>query len=314
MSNIAKVNNSYDIDPHIWSTLKNSLYTGARDESILMVLDYCKAGNLDPLQKPVHIVPMSVKNAQTGKYEFKDTIMAGIGLYRIQAARSNQYAGVSEPEYGATIDKTLLEIKKDDKGNIKSKEDVKVSYPEWCKVTVSKVVHGSIVEFTAKEYWLENYATSNKDSTAPNTMWRKRPYGQLAKCAEAQALRKAFPEFISQQPTAEEMEGKSLNEFDSDLKNVTPKAQTLSAKLDELINEQVNDSNDSIIDTPEQNAEKLQELMALVLAHNISDELISKWCNKAGVFRLDELDNSKIESCINYINTQYSYSGKIEVA
>jgi hypothetical protein len=34
MSNIAKVNNSYDIDPHIWSTLKNSLYTGARDESI----------------------------------------------------------------------------------------------------------------------------------------------------------------------------------------------------------------------------------------------------------------------------------------
>jgi phage recombination protein Bet len=167
MSNVAKVNNSYDIDPHIWSTLKNSLYTGARDESILMVLDYCKAGNLDPLQKPVHIVPISVKNTQTGKYEFKDTIMAGIGLYRIQAARSNQYAGVSEPEYGALITANL--------------GGINFTYPEWCKVTVRKIVHGSIVEFSAKEYWIENYATSGRDSLAPNTMWKKRPYGQIAK-------------------------------------------------------------------------------------------------------------------------------------
>jgi hypothetical protein len=221
-------------------------------------------------------------------------------LYRIQAARSNQYAGVGEPEYGALITANL--------------GGINFTYPEWCKVTVRKIVHGSIVEFSAKEYWIENYATSGRDSLAPNSMWRKRPYGQIAKCAEAQALRKAFPEIVSQQPTAEEMEGKSLNELDSDLKNVTPKARALSAKLDELINEQVNDSNDSIIDTPEQNAEKLQELGALVLTHNISDDIISKWCDKAGVSSINELDNNKIELCINYINTQYSYSDKIEAA
>lgn len=40
-------------------------------------------------------------------------------------------------------------------------------------------------------------------------MWAKRPYGQLAKCAEAQALRKAFPE-VGSMPTAEEMAGKEF--------------------------------------------------------------------------------------------------------
>jgi hypothetical protein len=42
-------------------------------------------------------------------------------------------------------------------------------------------------------------------------MWTKRPYGQIAKCAEAQALRKAFPEMTGSQPTADEMEGKPLD-------------------------------------------------------------------------------------------------------
>ncbi|CAJ0997499.1 hypothetical protein SODG_005668 [Sodalis praecaptivus] len=58
-------------------------------------------------------------------------------------------------------------------------------------------------------------------TTVPNAMWKKRPYGQIAKCAEAQALRKAWPE-IGQQPTAEEMEGKTLDVIDA--RNVTPSA------------------------------------------------------------------------------------------
>ena len=40
------------------TVLQSSLYPGASTESVLMVLDYCKARKLDPFLKPVHIVPM----------------------------------------------------------------------------------------------------------------------------------------------------------------------------------------------------------------------------------------------------------------
>lgn len=73
--------------------------------------------------------------------------------------------------------------------------------------------NGTIAEFAATERWKENYAVKGgkEKSIAPNAMWTRRPYAQLAKCAEAQALRKAFPEFGAQ-PTADEMEGKTLDE------------------------------------------------------------------------------------------------------
>ncbi len=55
------------IDGATWSALKNSIYPGAKDESVMMALDYCRARNLDPLLKPVHLVPMSVKDSKSGK-------------------------------------------------------------------------------------------------------------------------------------------------------------------------------------------------------------------------------------------------------
>ena len=286
MSNIATLNNSYNIAPHIWNALKTVVYDGAKDESIKLVLDYCKANALDPMQKPVHIVPMGSYNAQN-KWVQKDTIWVGIGLYRIQAERSGNYAGVSEPEYGNTIEGTFIKINKDHKEQIK-REEIKISYPEWCKISVRKIVQGNIVEFTAKEYWLENYSKLNKSSTAPNAMWMTRPFGQLAKCTEAQALRKAFPELIPQQPTAEEMDGKILHEFNecstnNEPKNITPKVQTLSARLDDLIANSEDDDAQSVSKaTVEEKVPSLtvtKEFMNLCAEHNLDAKEFAKFHN-----------------------------------
>lgn len=184
------------IPPEVWSAMKNSLYPGAADESVAMVYDYCRARQLDPMLKPVHIVPMYIKDKESGdKGAMRDVVMPGIGLYRIQADRAGNYAGMNAPVFGPVITEKV--------------GGVEISYPEWCEITVSKLMGDRIVTFTATEYWIENYATAGKDSAAPNSMWKKRPRAQLVKCTEAQALRKGWPE-LGAQPTAEEMEGKEI--------------------------------------------------------------------------------------------------------
>src|SRR3990167_142735 len=82
------------------AVLGSSLYPGARVESMKLVIGYCKAAGLDPLQKPVHIVPMNVKIAGTDKYEWRDVIMPGIELYRVKASRDGGHIGTSEPTFG----------------------------------------------------------------------------------------------------------------------------------------------------------------------------------------------------------------------
>lgn len=189
------MNTELQADVDIISVLQSSLYPGAAKDSVKMVLAYCQAAKLDPFQKPVHIVPMW--DSKSGG--MRDVIMPGIGLYRTHAARSGALAGVSEPEFGP--DKT------------ESIGGITVTYPEWCRVSVSRELpSGKIAQFTAVERWRENYAVKGgkEKSIAPNAMWLKRPYGQLSKCAQAQAFRIGFPE-IGAMPTAEEMEGKEID-------------------------------------------------------------------------------------------------------
>jgi phage recombination protein Bet len=171
--------------------LQSSLYPGASPASVKLVLAYCKASGLDPLTKPVHIVSIWDKNAR----QMREVIMPGIDLYRTKAARTGEHVGTEEPVYGPMIDLDL--------------DGHSFTVPEWCRVTVFRIRNGIKASFTATEYWIENYAPAGKDSNQPNAMWKKRARGQLAKCAEAQALRKGFPE-VGAAPTAEEMEGKSI--------------------------------------------------------------------------------------------------------
>lgn len=151
--------------------LQSSLYPGASDASVQMVLSYCAAAGLDPMLKPVHIVPMWDSKTR----DTRDVIMPGIGLYRTQASRTAQMGGVSEPEFGPDVTEEI--------------GGQQITYPAWCRVTVKRVLpDGFVAEFTAREFWRENFAVrgGKERSVAPNAMWTRRPYGQLAKCFDSE--------------------------------------------------------------------------------------------------------------------------------
>jgi len=205
----------------IIKAMLSSVYPGASPESAMMVLAWCKAQNKDPLKKPVHIVPMTVKEKDAkGKVRNvkRDVVMQGIGDLRTDAARTGQFAGLDEAQWGPDVELTLggedKEEWDDNAGGYVKRgkwptEVIRV--PEWCSITVYRLVNGVRCPFpSGRVYWEETYATAGGKTSLPNEMWRKRRRGQLEKCAEALALRRAFPECGAGQ-VREEMEGRILD-------------------------------------------------------------------------------------------------------
>lgn len=172
-----------------WRTLMNTLYPGAKAESVLMVWDYCLARRLDPLKRPCHIVPMEVKNAKTGTFEWRDVVLPGIYEHRTTAQRTGAYLGHSRPDYGP------LEAV------------AGVTAPAWCEMTFYRWNGdaGQRAEYPVRVLFREVVALT-KDKKA-NGRWTKAPVQMLTKCTEAAGLREAFPDEIGGEPTAEEMDG-----------------------------------------------------------------------------------------------------------
>lgn len=186
--NLPAIAQQRGIDEATWSALNNSVFTGARPESIIMAVDYCRARKLDVLKKPCHIVPMKVND------QWRDIIMPSIYEQRTTAFRTGQMAGQDDPVFGE-----LIEYKG-------------VTAPEWCRVTVYRLIAGQRCAFSHTEYFVESCATvKKKEGEFINSMWRKRPRGQLAKCAEAGALRKAFPDELGGIIAAEEVQESPSN-------------------------------------------------------------------------------------------------------
>jgi hypothetical protein len=209
------------VESSAWQTLVNATFPTARTaEGVILALNYCRARKLDVFKRPVHIVPIRTKlKSPDGKEYWADieTVWPGINELRTTAHRTGIYAGSDPAEWGADITSEWeLPSGEDDGGdhpNAPPREKkaaaapvrmLKVVHPEWCQITVYRVVQGLRVAFPGpRVYWLETYATAGK-SDRPNEMWKDRARGQLEKCAEAAALRKAFPEELGGEHIVEE--------------------------------------------------------------------------------------------------------------
>lgn len=206
-----------------WKVLVEAIWPAAKSaNSIVMALSYCQSRRLDPFKKVVHIVP--VYDSARGGYV--ETVWPSISEMRTTAFRTGQYAGCDETKFGPDITQTFSgKVKRDGKWVDIEKT---VTFPEWAQITVYRLVGSQRVPFVGpRVHWLETYARLGR-ADVPNEMWERRTRGQIEKCAEAGSLRKAFPEELGNEYSAEEMEGQR---FFHEMRDVTPKAATAHAAI-----------------------------------------------------------------------------------
>ena len=157
--------------------IKAAIAKDATDEEFRLFLYTSQRTGLDPLTKQIHLVRKKVKQAE-GSFKTVMTIQTGIDGYRAIADRTGQLAGIDDPVY----------------------DTEEALSPKKATVTVYKMINHQRCPFTATARWKEYYPGETH-----GFMWSKMPYLMLGKCAEALALRKAFPNDLSGIYTNEEM-------------------------------------------------------------------------------------------------------------
>lgn len=146
--------------------IRRTVANGATNDELALFLYDCQRRGIHPLDKLLHFTKRG------GKY----TPVTSIDYMRSQAAMTGEMAGSDDPIF--TMDGGKL-----------------VS----ASVTVYRITQGQRFAYGATARWSE-YCPDN----AP--MWKRMPHTMLGKCAEALALRKAFPQQLAGLYAREEMD------------------------------------------------------------------------------------------------------------
>ena len=147
-------------------------------QDLLYFMHVSKKTGLDPVAKQIYAVYRWDSRIGAEKMG----IQTSIDGFRLVAQRTGVYAGVDDIAYDSENEETT---------------------PKKATATVYKIVDGQRVSFSATARWSE-FVQLGKDNK-PMGLWAKMPYHMLGKCAEALALRKAFPQELSGLYTEDEI-------------------------------------------------------------------------------------------------------------
>jgi phage recombination protein Bet len=176
------------LSPEQVQLLKDTICKGATNDELALFIQVCKSKKLDPFSGQIHAVKRWANGRETMTYQ------TGIDGFRLLAERTGLRAGMDGPFWCGADGKWM---------------DVWLSPDPPKAARVIVYTKGSDKGYAGTAYW--DFYVQTKKSGEPNRMWAKGGPNMLAKCAEALALRMAFPSELSGVYTSDEM-GQAENE------------------------------------------------------------------------------------------------------
>ena len=167
-------------------------------------LEWCQLYGANPFTRDIYFFVFDAKDPDKRRV----VPVLGIGLYRKIAARAGNYRPDEQPPR-FSYDEA-------------AKSPTNPTGMLWCEVSVYRHSHGAWHPITSrlkweeraplKEIWAEDEKTNRRKPTgrfeidAKKTNWRTMPETMMAKCCEADAIRKGWPSETAGSYVAEEMD------------------------------------------------------------------------------------------------------------
>lgn len=166
--------------------IKRTVAVGATDDELELFLYQAGRLQLDPLSRQIYFIKRKAWDSNSRSYIEKATIQTSIDGLRLIAERTKNYAPGED-----------IVIREGEGGIVSATAEVK------------KYVNGQWFSVKATAYY-DEYCQRDREGN-PIANWRTMPRVMLGKCAEALALRKAFPAQMSGVYAHEEMENVALD-------------------------------------------------------------------------------------------------------